>query len=240
MGRKPVIPNLGGSIPVPIINKAPAGLWTFSFQHFKQIDNFGLSNIDSKWFISLIDRMRDLSKLTKEEFIRQARFKDSFRYHTIDWNAKNIPINKADLDWIPTNILTNNEEYPFYQFHVSQALGRIVGYWNSNVFNVVLLDPMHNLQPSQYNDYKIKESYPVDCKYTSLLLDVEKLKSAKCDNPECGYQMSLMALPSQDENRNIVMAHLDDEYYTSYKDLVEKKNISFTQLIEGGIMYHLS
>jgi hypothetical protein len=44
--------------------------------------------------------------------------------------AKNIPIQRIDFDWIERKILENEDEYPFLQFQVSTALGRVVGFFD--------------------------------------------------------------------------------------------------------------
>lgn len=56
--------------------------------------------------------------------------RDAYRFHPIDWAAKNIPIQRMDFDWIERKILENVDEYPFLQFQVSTALGRVIGFFD--------------------------------------------------------------------------------------------------------------
>ncbi|MBU0695986.1 MAG: hypothetical protein KKE39_05605, partial [Bacteroidetes bacterium] len=125
--------------------------WSFSFRYFNQSEYFGLGEIDSKWFVSVINRLRDLGKEDIESFIKDHRVKDSNRYHKIDWDANNIPIKREDIYWVDKNIIENEEDYPFFQFQVSKGLGRVIGFWKEDysAFFIVLLDPKHNMQPSK-------------------------------------------------------------------------------------------
>ncbi len=143
--------------------------WSFSFRFFKQIENFGASSCESKWFVSMLERLSDISGKTVEEITETPSWMDFYRFHPINWAKKNVPITRNDLNWIDSVYLGNEEEYPLYQFQISKATGRVVGFfdedWN---FNIVLIDPLHNLQPSKYFDYRVTHCFPLDSEYESL------------------------------------------------------------------------
>lgn len=167
----------GGSIP-PAVPKPRAGhipqpkRWAFSLQHWRQIEYFGVDTCEKKWFISLIERFSELSRLPIEEFLASRSLQGSVRYHEIDWDAKAIPIKKSDIDWIGP--ITESEDFSFVQFHVSKALGRVVGFFDENqIFQVVLLDPKHNIQPSGNFDYRVRTTYAGECQLTTVVSRLE-------------------------------------------------------------------
>lgn len=105
-----------------------------------------------------------------DEVTRDQATKASLRIHDIDWDAKNIPISRDDIDWVDEVYWGNPDEYPLMQFHISKALGRVVGFLDERQrFNVVLLDPKHNLQPSKFANYRIRSTTIGQCEYTGLL-----------------------------------------------------------------------
>ena len=211
--------------------------WSFSFEYFNQIRYFGLKDVDGDWFVSLIERLQEFSKMSVDHFKKSAGLRDGMRYHKIDWNAYKIPIQKSHLNWVRHDILNNDVDYPFYQFQVTTSSGRVIGFWDLNVFNIVLLDTLHNIQPSSYNDYKVRDSYPADCHYTSLSKDIDDLKNKTCNNPQCGYKGALQYIPSKTPNKNIIMAHLDDNEYELFQEVAGKA--SFSQILKDGVFYNI-
>lgn len=212
--------------------------WVFSFQYFNQTRYFGLERTDPSWFVSLLERLRDLCKEDRERFFRDIHQKDSNRYHEIDWNAKNIPISRRDLDWLPRDIIENETEFPFWQFHISRALGRVVGFWTDydTIFNIVLLDPFHNIQPSKHpHNYKVTDCDSLHCHYSSLLLDIEGLCRHDCKASDCDVIQSLRQLPYQKHNgANFLYCSLDDEYIKELNELLRTR--SLRDIIELGIL----
>lgn len=138
----------------PVLVDVGEKKWTFSFQYWKQIEFFGLDKSNPSWFVSLIEKLKDLSGKDVKNFVSTGEQRDAWRYHNINWNQTNIPIQREDLDWLDKDYRENEAEYPIVQFQVSQALGRVVGFWDENsVFNILLLDPLHNIQPSKRYNY---------------------------------------------------------------------------------------
>jgi hypothetical protein len=219
------------NLPVANRPKDYANRWAFSFKYFNQIDNFGLDapKVKISWFVSLLERFRDLSKTELEMFFGNVALKDNWRYHRIDWESRNVPIKRSDLNWIDKHILDNEEEFPMWQFMISKANGRVVGFWNedNSIFHVVLLDPMHNIQPSSYNNYKVDDCYPLSCNYSSLLLDIQ---NSKCRNPDCQCCNKMSSLPTKANEKNIIYAFIDDDF------LNQLQNFSLTNVLEAGIV----
>jgi hypothetical protein len=126
--------------------------WLFSFRFWEQIRYFGLDESSSSWFVSLLEKFTECSKEDLDKFRSDPGKRDAYRFHEINWSQKGIPIQKEHLTWVDATYLNNSTEYPFVQFQISQALGRIVGFFDEKeVFNIVLLDPLHNnLQDSPH------------------------------------------------------------------------------------------
>lgn len=211
--------------------------WVFSFEYFKQINLFGLGEANTNWFISLLEKLKDLSKIKIEDFQKDKRLKDNFRYHEIDWKAYKIPVERKDLDWVKKEVIENEEDFPFFQFHVSKALGRVIGFWDieePNKFQIVLLDYKHNLQPSEYNDYKIDDTTELECEYRSLLVDLDKVKKIKCDNGNCPIIQAIHKIPTKQNRGSFVHFLVEDDYYELFVD--KTKNKSIKEIIELGLL----
>jgi hypothetical protein len=161
--------------------------WTFSLCYWRQIEYFGLNcnKVDEKWFVSLLNKLQDLSGLNIDEVANNPS--TLWRFHPINWNQKNIPIKKTDLHWVPEQYLY--EETDFFQVQISQSTGRIVGFFDSeNVFQIVLLDPMHNVQPSKSYGYSVNKTDEQITTYHDLLnrlisikVKIEKHCPASCE-----------------------------------------------------------
>jgi hypothetical protein len=166
---------------VPVVRQ-----WTFSFRYLKQIDLFGTGAKDASWFVSVLEKISELSSKKVSDVVESPAEKLRWRLHEIDWNHRGIPIERADLNWIDKKYLSNSEEYPFWQFSVSKALGRVVGFWDERgVFNVVLLDPAHNIQPSAYSDYKTREALVAPGEFEIAITQIEARIGNCGDSCQC-------------------------------------------------------
>ncbi|MDM1295303.1 hypothetical protein HX021_13525 [Sphingobacterium sp. N143] len=203
--------------------------WAFSFKYFRQIEYFGLKDESSNWFAALLLRLQDISSKEINVFNTNLQEKEGYRYHLIDWNSRNIPIKRDDLNWIDENIIKNEVEFPFYQFQISKANGRVVGFWdvNQTIFHVVLLDPKHNIQPAggKYN-YRVDKTSVLPCKYTSLIAELDRLKSKKCFCEKCTFKAEISSLQHRFNVGNFVYFQLDDDYYQQFQDLTIDKSVS--------------
>lgn len=215
--------------------KLPSKKWSFSFLYFKEIDYFGLSEEDNKWFIGVLNRLQDMSSKDEKIFGEKGE-KKIYKLHPIDWNAKNIPIKRTDLNWLPKEYIDNDEEFPMWQFSISKGKGRVIGFFDetSFVFYVVLLDPRHNMQPSKDYDYSVDECFPTGSEYDNLLLSINEVKDRyrkKCTYSEtCGILNDINTIRNQ---ANIIYVSLNKEFYDIYKKLEED---SIQEVIEEFLM----
>jgi len=146
---------------------------SFSFQYYRQIPYFETGDQDNQWFTSLLDRLKDLSG-KDSSLLGDATAKSAYRLHPINWQQPRIPIRKDDLNWIPDEY-RNNNAIEFLQFEISQAMGRIVGFFNetNEIFYIVLLDPKHNIQPTQKTGYRVDDTRKCLTDYEQLLQQVK-------------------------------------------------------------------
>lgn len=238
-GHRPTIPTPPYSSPRPKPS-ATSGVpkkWTFSFRFWRQIDYFGLGEQEPKWFVSVLEKLAELSKESPELFRKDRQKQDAWRYHDINWMQTNIPIQRNDLNWIDPDYRDNAEEFPLYQFQVSRALGRVVGFWDENdTFNVVLLDPLHNIQPSKRFDYRVDKTTNLDCVYTSLLFKLREVQKHQCTGEGCPLPTALKALPGESPPRRVLILQIDDEPYQDVLAAIELGSAeSLTNIINAGI-----
>ncbi|MET4153367.1 hypothetical protein [Bradyrhizobium sp. RT7b] len=115
-----------------------------------------------------------MSAMEVDEFLENRAYKDAVRFHPIDWNATAIPIKRSDINWIDKDY--QNDEYEFVQFHVSKAMGRVVGFFDEdNVFQVVLCDPLHNIQPAGDFDYRVRATSVGECALSRMVISYEQV-----------------------------------------------------------------
>jgi hypothetical protein len=227
MANKPVI---AGSIPkqqpvVGAFSKKP-NAWTFSFKDFGQASLFGLNKSGNNWFSSLFERLKEVSNIDIETLFKSKKLQADFRYHEIDWEAENIPVKRGYFNWIDSEVLKNEYEFPFYQFHVSQAMGRVVGYWYEDVFHVVLFDPLHNLQPTKKFNYQIRPCEPVQSDLTTILYLLDKVKRVDCDHVDCKVKSAVMNISGNLKDSNAIILFLDDDYVAQLNHLSTQKSLS--------------
>jgi hypothetical protein len=152
-----------GQQKVRIDKKPDAPRWLFSFRFWRQIEFFGLDRTPATWLVSVLDRLQQLSSKNVGDFIVDSAERDGWRYHKIDWEQPSIPVQREDLVWIDPLYLNNEDEFPLYQFQVSQTLGRVIGFWDENrYFNIVFLDPFHNMQPTKRTGYRVDPCGPLE------------------------------------------------------------------------------
>lgn len=212
-------------------------LWTFTFRFWSQVEHFGVPSRPG-WYVSVLSRLQQLSKEPIEQL--QDRLKASaLRYHEIDWKARNIPVSRTDFGSVPREYLDNEDEYPFYQVHISKAVGRIVGFWDEEgVFNVVIFDPLHNIQPSKHVAYNVQPSPILDCEFTSILRAVETVKGTQCDSSSCRLNGAIQKLPThhQESPEVLVLPFMPGAIETATKLLDEGKAKSMSEIFETGVL----
>lgn len=209
----------------------------FSFKYLNQIDNFGIGDCNQKWFIGLLERLKNLETFTISELMEANKNGKAIRFHKIDWNLKNVPIKKNDLSWIPTNILTNEDEFPIMQLAISISKGRIIGFFDNNYadFNIILLDPMHNLQPSIHDNKQIQKTTKGISEYDNLLSKIQNIKNiisnCNCISPKkCNILEKIETL----KDKEVSYINLDKDFYNAY--LSELEIYTLEDIFKEGIL----
>lgn len=223
---------------IPSPKAAPPKNWAFSFRFWRQIEFFALNKCKPEWFVSLLDRFAELSTLDIDEFRSDRTGKGYRRYHPIDWDHKNIPIKREDLDWIDRVYLDNPDDYPLMQFMVSKALGRVAGFWDeTDVFNVVLLDPLHNIQPAGDFSYKVDPCSPLSCELSSLLISINDVRAQQCIAEGCPVRSGLDSVGVSGERRNVMVISVDDGIPDLVSQILsENKATTVGSIFEAGIL----
>lgn len=141
---KPDTGDLRHERPSRIKNPPSDRRWRFSFRHWTQREYFGLGSVQTKWFAALLERLKDLSSKHLDYFVKDSSAKKAYRYHTINWDMS--VMTRAQFEkLIPQEY--RDEETDVFQFQLGMTKGRVVGFTDSeSVFQVVLLDPAHNMQ----------------------------------------------------------------------------------------------
>jgi hypothetical protein len=218
--------------------------WNFSFRFYRQIEFFGFngSNVQTPWFVSLLARLSDLSNKKLSEFMkdRSAQSTSGYRFHPINWGQKNIPIQRGQLDWLPSDYKNNDTEFPIYQFQISQSTGRVIGFFDEHwLFNILLLDPLHNMQPSQSYGYSVDQCSPMACDYTRLNATLNIVHSATCENTECGYRHAISNCDiSLQYTENALIHYVGDDVAVNAQELVDNGTAAtFSDIFENGVIY---
>jgi hypothetical protein len=197
--------------------------WCFSFRFWNTTDLFNVPASKPNWLVSVVERLRDLSRVQVDEFDGNPQLKRWYRYHGIDWTAKNVPIQRSEFKWVGKDYLDSPEDYPFMQFQISKGLGRIVGFWDEDgVFNILLFDPLHNIQPSKDFSYQVRSAVPVlACEYTTLLMELETAKQQQCESQTCGFHSAVQKVPSEAHQHAVLIIKLDEDTDKEARKLIE-------------------
>lgn len=233
--------NLLGSQQVPKYQSPTLGnkshdnkRWSFSFRYWEQVEYFGVGEASSSWFVSLLERLQEFSKLDISQFLSDGTARNAWRYHEINWNQKNIPVQRYDLTWVDSVYLDNPDEYPIVQFQVSQALGRVVGFFDEHlIFNILLLDRMHNIQPSKSHGYKVDKTAILSCDYSALLLKLQTIKKTLIKETDIEAFDNIL---QQQIYANVVIHYISDEDVEKCDQLIESGVVdSISEIFKYGI-----
>ncbi len=100
-------------------------------------------------------------------------------------------------------------------------MGRVVGFFDEDrVFNVVLLDPLHNIQPSKTYNYRVRASYIAQCQLTKLTVTMENLIRKRADLEEKQRTEMLAELRAQNMRHYDAAVHLtisDEHLHKAYE-----------------------
>jgi hypothetical protein len=220
--------------------------WQFSFAYFVQMDKFGLDGegIPNDWLVSALERFRMLSQERVENVLQNKQNADALRYHEINWGGKKVPIERKDLTSIPAHYLDNPEDFPIDQFMISTGTGLVVGFFDEDlVFNIVLLDPLHNLQPSKSFDYAVNPSSPLNCKLTQLQMAVRE-SLPHCNGEGCGALTRIndaLDEKTYSERYGVMLLKVEDHttIETARAVIAEGKAKSYLEIFEEGLFHVL-
>lgn len=230
------VPNPAKDVPEPI-------RWTFSFRFFRQIEGFGLNRTEGAWYISLLEKLTLLGAEAVDDFMSDGPKREAWRFHRVNWDQYNIPIKRTNLNWLPLDVLRNAEEFPIYQFQISLALGRVAGFFDERqVFQIILLDPWHNLQPSRSHNYRVDPCSPLSCEYTRLRENViVAAQLAACTNDGCGVKIALDQLDIKPPNAfSVIILKPEDAVISDAFTLVESGQAdSYEDIFVSGVICHM-
>ena len=130
-------PPARGLITIP---EPPVDKMRFSFRFFDSSNpKFSLQDCQSGYLETLLDRLKSICQMRVTEFRQQAGNPKSLRSHAINSSATTEPNGFSQvpkLRW----------EAKQWQFELSLSKhGRVHGFLDGNVFNIVWFDPGHKL-----------------------------------------------------------------------------------------------
>ncbi|HEX4335779.1 MAG TPA: hypothetical protein VH062_07680 [Polyangiaceae bacterium] len=240
MTPKPVLDGKPTKVRTPEAGVIPPSRkWTFSLRCWRQADYFGLDTdrvVSAHWFVALLNRLRELCFEDVDAFRASGYKHEVLRYHEVNWGAPNIPIARRDCTWVPREYLENEVDYPFYQFQISTALGRVAGFWDEQqVFNIVMLDPLHNLQPAKDYNYRVEATGDLRCEYSELLHKLDTV----CDETTCGASCATRArfleLRAGSHLVKAIVIPIDEEQRRDVLQLVNDGR-SLREILETGLI----
>lgn len=238
--RKIPVPNspISRKVPIPS-NPGKPKTWAFSFRFWQQIEYFGVGGRPNSWFVSLLERLADLSKEPIDDLIANRARMDALHYHKINWEQQSIPIQRQELHWVAKEYLNNSDDYPMVQVSISAALGRIIGFWDEQgIFNVILLDPMHNMQPVKRFDYRVQSTPIGKSQYADLREQIERLQHESCADTACKLRNAALRLPHGEvHGHDLVILRVSNESLQYAHELIRaKKTDMLCDIFELGIL----
>lgn len=128
-----------------------------SFKFFDRTHKaFNLAKVDSDWYITLIDTLKDFCNRNYPNLIKIPKYD----YH--DWNKK--PPKYLLEDLYPS--LKQQEQI---QLRLDRVNGRIHGFFVDHIFYIVWLDPEHNM--TDIEGFEPERDYPPPKTSYDLLYD---------------------------------------------------------------------
>ena len=215
--------------------------WVFSFKYFKRIDKFclGHEKFSASWMASLLDRIGILSGVKVKDIVEgPPNMKKDWHWHRVDWNAKNIPVQRRDLDWVPAGI--PSEE--FYQIKIQDGAGRLIGFLVDNVFNVVLLDSMHNMYPSSRVQHQVREARLVRCRYDQLEHKLLVMKSNIDHNspPKTIEEIKTIMSDEMDFDHSRKVVEIHSSFHVDIEKIMDAQRLeSYPEAIEHILVEYL-
>lgn len=171
-----------------------------------------------------MDQLKALGMYTRDQIQESPELFQRFRHHKLNYNIPNTPINSSHFSWLPKEYY-ENEEFSIWQFQVSKANGRFLGFYDeNNVFQIVHFDPLHNAQPSKDFDYKVDDCHPIGTVYENLVTHIEHqhaICAACCQNMQDEALHNILER-HRDPNSPFCPIHIQQDLYQKYIVLKEE------------------
>lgn len=188
---------------------------SFSFSFFKQIENFGIAGKDSAWFTGLTDQLKILSEKEFDDLVCNPSAKQYFRLHPLEFGAGVSALTADDFSFIPDSFRPKGKDSGYWQFQISKANGRVIGFFNEDhtIFYIVFLDPNHNAQLSNYSDYKVRPIEPQVSEIDDLYIKISRLTELDCALKQQGSEFLY-------QGDNLYMC-IDRELFNAFDKLMQ-------------------
>ncbi|EPG66091.1 hypothetical protein [Leptospira wolffii] len=166
---------------------------SFSFSLFKDTENFGFDcqpPLTQNWIGAFVEALRSLSELTVKDLEDNGRTKEKSHFHKIPWGDANVYFSKEEFyrRFIPQKY--EADDYEIYQFSISKANGRIIGFFDEDkTFKVVLIDAKHNFHLSIHSGKRLDLQHERIAKTEhELALDrISHITKIVNENCKCGF-----------------------------------------------------
>lgn len=130
---------------IDLLNKKHEESLSFSYIYFnRDHELFNCGGTSNGWFVELFETLKNVSHLTKKEFLYDANYNTSYDPHQHDW--ENIDVDKR---YNFNDTYFNQYKDDCWQFRLSKSKGRVHGFVQGNVFYIIWLDPDHNFYPDE-------------------------------------------------------------------------------------------
>lgn len=192
---------------------------TFSFRFFRQIDNFGISGKNDIWMSGLLEQIKIISEKEFDDLVGNPAEKQFFRLHELEFGTRVSALTRDDFDFIPVEFRPKGDDCKYWQFQISKANGRVIGFFNEDhtIFYVVFLDPNHNAQLSNYSDYKVR---PI----TPQVSEIDDLRALIAKNVELNVALEKSSAELLYMTDSVYMC-IDSEMFSAFDKLMKDGNL---------------
>lgn len=202
---------------------------TFSFRYWKQHNEcFGLAKCVPNHFVAFLSALQVLGTYAIDEFNSNIKLRDVFHYHKINWGSKGVVTRRNGRIRFEIPEEYTGPDYPWYQFAITTGKGRFAGFYDENtIFQVVVVDINHNLQPAKKHNYQIQKSEVIGTPYDLLRARVDSTKGLIQNNcPTCPYLKHL-----SDHDNNVYISIDEDEFNIINSCSIERGHLSIGETL---------